>query len=126
MKFLNRLKILDKKPDEAHSSTVTSRVRRILKLVDELDLDPSELCALRRELDEREECVVDLAGTSEQERASLLTIKGRIDSVLRGETKTLTMTEGNALVREELRKRRQLAGTPPATVRAPSRTRHTG
>lgn len=91
---------------------MTLRVRRVLKLVDELNLDASELRALRTELGEREECIVDLEGASEQERASLLTIKGRLDSVLRGETKTLTMAEGNAIAREDLRKRRQIAGAP--------------
>jgi hypothetical protein len=92
----------------ARSSKVTSRVRRILKLVDELELDQAELRALRAELDEREKCVVDLEGASPAERASLVTIKGRVDPNLRGEAKTLSMAEGNAIVREELGKRRQL------------------
>jgi hypothetical protein len=117
--------ILDKRKSNAQTSLVTSRVRRILKLVDELKLDASELRVLRAELNEREDCVVDLDGASEQERASLLAIKGRIDPILRGKAKMLTMAEGNAIVREELRQRRHLAGSP-STARSASRTRRVG
>jgi hypothetical protein len=36
-------------------------------------------------------------------------IEARIDPLRRGEAKTLTMAEGDAVVREELRRRRRLA-----------------
>jgi hypothetical protein len=80
-------------------------------LVDELELDPDELRALRDELDARGECVVDVDGADEQERKLLLTVKGRIDAAARGETKMVSMTEADRIVREKLRSRRQARPT---------------
>lgn len=100
--------------------SMTSRVRRVLRLVDELELDPAELHSLRDELDARKECVVDLdACKTEEDRQLALTIKNRIDAFNRGEAKTLTMAEANTFVRAELRRRRQAQPSP-------SRRRPTG
>lgn len=86
---------------------MTSRVRRVLKLVEQLELDSSEVRELRAELGGYEECVVDLDGADEQEREELLTIKRRVDQFLRGEVQPVSMAEANAFVRAELRKRRE-------------------
>ncbi len=98
---------------------MSPRVRKVLKLVDELELDAAERRAVRVELDAREECIVDLDGADDEQRAFLLELKRRVDTILRGEAKTLTMAEANAFVREELRKRRaaRAAGSPRSRTR---------
>lgn len=97
---------------------MTSRVRRVLELVDELDLDASELGELRAGLSAREECVVDLHGADEEERAFLLDLKRRVDSILRGAAKTLSVAEANKIVREELRQRRERAASGERPTRS--------
>jgi len=80
----------------------------VLELVDELQLDPAEVRSLRDELDAREECVLDLgACKTEEDRELAVTVKKRVDAFTRGETKPLTIAQGNAVVRAELRRRRR-------------------
>ena len=103
--------------DVARFESMTSRVRRALKLLDELELAPAEVRELREELAGREECVVNLeAAADDQERKLLLTIKGRVDAYLRGETKPLSAAEGAKLYRQMRRERR---GRAPVRRTAP-------
>jgi hypothetical protein len=85
----------------------TARVRRVLKLVDELELDQEELRALRKELDARGECEIDLAAcTDAAERTLARTIKRRIDAAARGETRMVPMAEAHKILRERRKARR--------------------
>ncbi len=91
------------------AASASTRVRRVLKLVDELELDPGELRALRAELDARGECVINLeACKDDHERALARTIKQRIDAAARGETQSLSMPElwSAVEVRRQARRRR--------------------
>ena len=107
-----------------HDPFMTSRVRRVLKLVEQLELAPAEVHELRAELIGYEGCEVDLEGADEDEQKELLTIKRRVDQFLRGEVQPETMAQANAFVRAELRKRRQ--GKAKATTRRqPSPSGHT-
>jgi hypothetical protein len=83
---------------------VSPRVRRILKLVDELELEPAEVRALRVELGAREECEIDLdACANEDERQLALAIKQRIDAAARGEAKLVPISDVMKRAREGLR-----------------------
>jgi len=85
---------------------MVSRVRRVLRLVDELELDPKELGELRDEIEQRRECVLNLEGvTDEAERALLVAVKDRVDAFFRGETKPLTLAEGTKVYRQMRRER---------------------
>jgi hypothetical protein len=76
------------------ATPASTRVRRVLKLVDELELDAEERRALRAELDAREACEIDLdACADDQERALARAIKQRIDAAARGETQSLSMPQ---------------------------------
>ena len=72
----------------------------------------------RPEPDDVGECIIDLTGASDEERIFLVGLKRRIDTVLRGEAKLVTMAEANAFAQGELRKRR--AARSP-TLRPPPR-----
>ncbi len=73
------------------ATPASTRVRRVLKLVDELELDAEERRALRAELDAREACEIDLdACADDRERALARAIKQRIDAAARGETQSLS------------------------------------
>ena len=88
-----------------------ARIRKVLKLVDELELDSEELRALRAELDARGECEIDLdACTTDEERALAQKIKTRIDAAARGKTPMVSMTEASRVLRE----RRKTRGRPSA------------
>jgi hypothetical protein len=88
-------------------SVTTGRVRQVLKLVDELELDQKELGALRKELDARGECEIDLAAcTDGAERDLARTIKRRIDAAARGETRMVSMADANKILRERRKARR--------------------
>jgi hypothetical protein len=91
-----------------HARDVTApRIRRVLKLVDELELDQEELLILRKELDARGECEIDLAAcTDAAERALARTIKRRIDAAARGQTPMVTMAEADKILRERRKARR--------------------
>lgn len=85
---------------------MSPRLRRVLKLVDELELDRDELRTLRAELDARDACQIDLEACADgSERALAKTIKRRIDAAARGETKTISMTDANAILRERRKAR---------------------
>lgn len=87
--------------------SASSRVRRVLKLVDELELDAEELRALRAELDARGECVIDLdACADEGERQLARTIKRRVEAAARGETRMVSMTEADKVLRDRRAARR--------------------
>ena len=88
------------------------RIRKVLKLVDELDLDADELRALRAELDVRGECEVDLDACADaDERKLALKIKNRIDAAACGATPMISMTEASRVLRERRKARgRQSAG----------------
>lgn len=82
-----------------------ARVRKVLKLVDELELDSIELRALRSELDARSECEIDLAACKdEDDRQLAVTIKRRIDAHARGELELVSMADVMKTGREELRR----------------------
>ena len=89
-----------------------ARIRKVLKLVDELELDAAELRALRAELDARGECEVDLEACADaDERGLALKIKKRIDAAARGDTPMVSMTEASRILRERRKTRgRQSAG----------------
>jgi hypothetical protein len=103
---------LDNRRPSEHALTVSqARVRKVLKLVDELELDPAELRALRAELDARGECEIDLdACENEDERQLALTIKRRIDAAARGETTIVSMADASRILRE----RRKARGRRPS------------
>ena len=83
----------------------SKRVSRVLHFVDELELNPAELRALRDELDARQECEIDLgACKTEEERQLALTIKGRIDAHARGEAELVPVGDVVKQAREELRR----------------------
>jgi hypothetical protein len=92
-----------------HAGRVTTqRIRRVLKLVDQLELDQNELRILRKELDTRGECEIDLAACADAtERELARTIKRRIDAAARGESRMVSMAEADRVLRE----RRQARGT---------------
>ena len=104
---------------------MTSRVRRVLELVEQLELAPAEVHELRAELIGYEGCDVDLEGADKDEQKELLTIKRRVDQFLRGEVQPVTMAQANAFVRAELRKLRQgkKAAARPA-ARQPTSSGH--
>ena len=87
-----------------------ARVRKVLKLVDALELDAEELRTLRTELDARGECEVDLSGCTNSERKLALTIKKRIDMAARGQTAMVSMAEATQVLRE----RRKARGRRPS------------
>lgn len=61
-----------------------ARIRKVWKLVDELELDSAELRALRAELDARGECEIDHdACANDEERALAQKIKTRRHAVRR-------------------------------------------
>jgi hypothetical protein len=76
-----------------------ARVRKVLKLVDELALDVSEIRLLRAELDARGESIVDLSTADADERTLALTIKNRIDAAARGSAPLVTMKEAARVLR---------------------------
>ncbi len=83
----------------------SKRVRRILHLVDELDLDRAELRALREELDLRQGCEIDLdACKTPEERELASEIKRRIDDATQGSVELVPVTELLKRGREELRR----------------------
>ena len=89
-----------------------ARIRKVLKLVDDLELDAEELRALRAELDARGECEVDLdACADDNERALAMKIKTRIDTAARGATPMVSMSEATRVLRERRKARaRQSSG----------------
>jgi len=88
-------------------AAASKRVSRVLRLVDELELAPAELGALREELDARRECQIDLdACNTEEDIALAKTLKRRIDAASRGETRTVPMDEAMRIARQGLRRRR--------------------
>ncbi|MGH7285193.1 MAG: hypothetical protein ACRELY_27030 [Polyangiaceae bacterium] len=90
-----------------------ARIRKVLKLVDELELDGEELRTLRAELDARGECEVDLAAcANDDERKLAQTIKTRIDAAARGTTPMVSMTDASRILRDrrKARARRSNAG----------------
>ena len=89
---------------------MSPRIRRVLKLVEELELDGQEISELRAELDARKGCEIDLEGcNTSQERALAETIKRRIDAAARGETRTVSISDANRVLRERQRARRSAA-----------------
>jgi hypothetical protein len=77
-----------------------ARVRKVLKLLDELELDADELRELRAELDARGECEVDLDACADENERSLATkIKRRIDAAARGDTPMVSMPEATRILR---------------------------
>lgn len=104
-----------------HDPFMTSRVRRVLKLVEQLELAPAEVHELRAELIGYEGCEVDLEGADDAEQNELLTIKRRVDQFLRGDVQPVTMAQAEAFVRAELRRRRKgKKATARPAVRQPS------
>jgi hypothetical protein len=92
------------------ATSTSARIRRVLKLVDELELEPEELRGLRAELDARGESVVNLdACKDESERALALVLKRRIDAAARGETSLVSMSEADKFLRDR-RKGRLVTG----------------
>jgi hypothetical protein len=86
----------------------SGRVRRVLKVVDDLALDPQELLALRAELETRQGCVIDLGACSgPEERKLAQAIKQRIDAVARGDAKLVPISDilRGAATRSARRKR---------------------
>ncbi len=84
---------------------VSKRVRHVLHLVDELELDGDELRSLCHELDERQGCEVDLTECSTaEERELAMMLKCRIDAVARGETALVPMSDVMKQARGELRR----------------------
>ena len=78
---------------------MSPRIRRVLKLVEELELDGAEL--LREELDARKACEIDVeACVDPADLALAKTIKRRIDAAACGETTMLSMTEANGILRD--------------------------
>ncbi len=89
---------------------MSPRIRRVLKLVEELELDGAELTELRAELDARRGCAIDLeACTDPADLALAKTIKRRIDAAARGESTMVTMTEANGILRDRQKARRAAA-----------------
>jgi len=86
---------------------VSPRIRRVLKLVEELELDGAELNALRAELDALKGCEIEPDACADPaDRALAETIKRRIDAAARGETRMVTMVEANGILRARQRARR--------------------
>jgi hypothetical protein len=70
-----------------------SRLRRVLRLVDDLDLDRGEIAELRAALETREKCELD-PNASREDLELAQTIKRRIES-----GKAISMRDGLAIVR---------------------------
>ena len=86
-------------------ATASKRVRRVLHLVDELDLNRAELCALREELDLRQGCEIDIdACKPPEEREFASEIKRRMDDSTQGSVEIVPVTELLKRGREELRR----------------------
>lgn len=92
-------------PMPAKKTALSSgRVRRVLKVVDELELDAQELLALRTELETRQDCVIDLDACADpEERRLARTIKERIDAVARGDAKLVPIGDILRGARDALR-----------------------
>jgi hypothetical protein len=83
-----------------------ARVRKVLKLVDELALDADELRELRAELDARGESEADLHACADaDERRLAVKIKSRIDAAARGDTRMVSMPEAAQILRERRKSR---------------------
>ncbi|MFI5297969.1 MAG: hypothetical protein ACHREM_07705 [Polyangiales bacterium] len=96
--------MLDASAGSVHDLVMTPRLRRVMKLVDELQLDSEELRTLSRELSARSECIVDLdVARSPEERALMVTVKSRVDKVMSGEAKTYSVAETTRYVRDRLK-----------------------
>jgi hypothetical protein len=86
------------------TSSTSGRVRRVLKVVDALDLDAQELLALRAELEARQDCVIDLDACADPgERKLARAIKERIDAVTRGDAKLVPIGDILKGARDALR-----------------------
>lgn len=86
------------------TATASGRVRRVLEVVDALDLDAQELLALRAELETRQDCVIDLDACADPgERKLARTIKERIDAVARGDAKLVPIGDIMKGARDALR-----------------------
>jgi len=83
----------------------SKRIGRVLHLVDELELDPAELRALRDEIDARQECLLDLdAAKTDDERELAVTIKQRIDAHARGAAELVPISNVMKVARDEVRR----------------------
>lgn len=85
-------------------NAISPRVRLILLVVDELQLDPQEIQALCKELDVRKGRSVDLsAGRVDADRAFVLLAKRYMNSVERGQLKMAIVGERLKMLREGIR-----------------------
>jgi hypothetical protein len=83
----------------------SKRVRRILHLVDELDLDRTEIRALRDELDLRQECELDLDACKTPEDHTLASeLKRRVDAAAQGHVELVPIADLLKRGRDELRR----------------------
>ena len=98
------------RPCRRYDLFMSPRIRRVLKLVEELELDGKELRELRAELDVRGGCEIEPAACVDpSDRALAGTIKRRIDAAARGETQMVTMAQANVILRDRRKARRAAA-----------------
>jgi hypothetical protein len=80
-------------------SSASSRVRRSLRLVDELELAPEEMHELVTELAHRPACVVDWDKVAPEDRELVALIERRLNNP---SGPMISMTEANSMARERL------------------------
>jgi hypothetical protein len=89
---------------------MSPRIRRVLSLVEKLELNAQELRELRSELEVRGGCEIEPSACADPgERVLAETVKRRIDAAARGETRMLTMSEANAILADRRKGRRVAA-----------------
>lgn len=85
-------------------TTASTRLKKVLRLVDELELDSREIDSLCDELSARKGCVVDLSKCrNEEEKELVLLAKSRIESIENGSAEVLSEREFMRRVREHVR-----------------------
>jgi hypothetical protein len=89
------------------SASSSGRVRRVLKVVDDLALDAEEILALRAELETRQACALDLDACADPEERTLAqAIKKRIDALARGDARLVPIGDIVKGARDALREAR--------------------